>query len=41
VVFLIAAAWVLRSDFRKFVWALRDGFRAPWSELEPETIHHV
>ena len=41
VVFLIAAAWVLRSDFRKFVWALRDGFRAPWSELQPETIEHI
>jgi len=41
VVFLIAAAWVLRSDFRKFVLALRDGFRAPWSELDPEPTHHL
>ncbi|MGH8946658.1 MAG: sodium:proton exchanger, partial [Acidimicrobiia bacterium] len=36
VVFLLAAAWVLRSDFRAFGRALRDGFRAPWVELEPE-----
>lgn len=41
VVFLIAAAWVLRSDFRHLAQALRDGFRAPWSELEPEATHHV
>jgi cation:H+ antiporter len=36
VVFLIAAAWVLRTDFKVFRRALRDGFRAPWSELEAE-----
>lgn len=37
VVFLIAAAWVLRTDFKVFVQALRDGFRASWDELERET----
>lgn len=36
VVFLIAAAWVLRKDFRSLRIALRDGFRAPWAELEAE-----
>lgn len=34
VVFLIAAAWVLRRDFKRFLAALKDGFRAPWSVLE-------
>ncbi|MDX1469196.1 MAG: sodium:proton exchanger [Acidimicrobiia bacterium] len=34
IVFLIAAAWVLRKDMKKFRVALRDGFRAPWSVLE-------
>lgn len=41
VVFLLAAAWVLRSDFRALGRALRDGFTAPWSELEPEGAEHV
>lgn len=34
VMFLLAAAWVLRKDFRIFLKALKDGFRTPWSELE-------
>lgn len=33
IVFLLAAAWVLRKDFRSLVTVVRDGFRAPWSEL--------
>lgn len=37
VVFLLAAAWVLRVDFRAFGVALRDGLRAPWSQLQEET----
>ncbi len=37
VVFLLAAAWVLRKDFRVFSRVLHDGFRASWSELESET----
>lgn len=36
VMFLLAALWVLRSDFRRFTTILKDGFRAPWSELEAE-----
>ena len=36
VVFLLAALWVLRKDFRVFGKVLRDGFRASWSELESE-----
>ena len=36
VVFLLAALWVLRTDFRVFRKALRDGFRASWAELETE-----
>jgi cation:H+ antiporter len=36
VVFLLAAAWVLRHDFKRLVTAIRDGFSAPWSELEAE-----
>ena len=39
VMFLAAAAWVLRRDFRVFVTVLRDGFRAPWSELEAAEEH--
>jgi cation:H+ antiporter len=39
VMFLLAAAWVLRRDFRVFVRALRDGFRAPWTELERHQEH--
>jgi cation:H+ antiporter len=34
VMFLLAAIWVLRRDFRLFITALRDGFTAPWGELE-------
>lgn len=37
VMFLIAAAWVLRGDFGRFVRVMREGFRTPWSELENET----
>jgi cation:H+ antiporter len=36
VVFLIAAVWVLRKDFRVFGRVLKDGFRAPWSVLEAD-----
>jgi cation:H+ antiporter len=39
VMFLLAAAWVLRRDFRVFARALRDGFRTPWSELEKYHEH--
>lgn len=39
VMFLGAAAWVLRRDFRVFTRALRDGFRTPWSELESRREH--
>ena len=40
IMFLLAAAWVLRADYRRFTRVLRDGFRAPWSELEAESAHH-
>jgi cation:H+ antiporter len=33
IVFLIAAAWVLRKDFRAFRSNVRDGLRTPWAEL--------
>lgn len=36
VVFLIAAAWVLRADMKRFRLVLRDGFRAPWHVLDSE-----
>lgn len=36
VVFLIAAAWVLRTDFKGLKTALKDGLRTPWSQLEQE-----
>lgn len=36
VMFLVAAAWVLRTDFAAFRSALRDGFRTPWSELDQD-----
>jgi cation:H+ antiporter len=39
VLFLIAAAWVLRRDFRRLGRALQDGLRAPWPELQGETEH--
>ena len=39
VMFLLAATWVLRENFSQFVQILKDGFRAPWSELETkETV---
>lgn len=37
VMFILAALFVLRADFKKFGRVLRDGFRAPWAELERET----
>ncbi len=33
IVFLLAAAWVLRKDFRAFRVNVRDGIRTPWAEL--------
>jgi hypothetical protein len=39
VMFLLAAVWVLRDDFRRFGRVLRDGFRAPWGELEAGEPH--
>ncbi len=36
IVFLIAAVWVLRKDYRAFFINVRDGFRTPWSELAAE-----
>jgi cation:H+ antiporter len=36
IVFLIAAAWVLRRDFRAMITNVRDGLRTPWSELTAE-----
>ena len=39
VMFLLAAAWVLRRDFKLFGRVLRDGFRAPWSDLESDSEH--
>jgi len=39
VVFLMAAAWVLRHDFKTLLRALRDGFRMPWAELSAEEEH--
>jgi cation:H+ antiporter len=39
VVFLLAAIWVLRHDFRRLGHALRDGLRAPWSDLEADKEH--
>lgn len=38
VMFLVAAIWVLRNDFRRFGRVLRDGFRTSWSELEAEEL---
>lgn len=38
VVFLIAAFWVLRKDFRSLLTVMRDGLRASWAELETEDI---
>jgi cation:H+ antiporter len=36
IVFLLAAAWVLRRDFRACIDNVRDGLRTPWSELASE-----
>ena len=36
VVFLVAAAWVLRKDYRALWTASKEGLRAPWSVLEHE-----
>ena len=36
IVFLLAAAWVLRKDYRACITNVRDGLRAPWSELAAE-----
>jgi cation:H+ antiporter len=36
IVFLIAAVWVLRKDYRAFFVNVRDGLRTPWSELAAE-----
>ncbi|MET0566099.1 MAG: sodium:proton exchanger [Acidimicrobiia bacterium] len=36
IVFLLAAVWVLRKDFRAFTTNVRDGFRTPWTELAAE-----
>lgn len=36
IMFMIAAVWVLRRDFRAFVTNVQDGLRAPWSELAAE-----
>jgi cation:H+ antiporter len=36
IVFLLAAAWVLRKDFRNLVRVIRDGLRTPWDELARE-----
>lgn len=34
VMFLLAATWVLRKDFRIFWRVIKDGLRTPWAELE-------
>jgi len=39
VMFLLAATWVLRKDYRIFARSIRDGFRAPWFELEAAEEH--
>ncbi len=36
VVFLLAAAWVLRKDMGKLVRVVRDGLRTPWDQLAEE-----
>jgi len=38
IVFLIAAAWVLRKDFRAFLTNVNDGLRTPWDELAHERV---
>lgn len=41
VMFLLAAAFVLRNDFKLFWRAIKDGLRTPWSELEADQEHPV
>jgi cation:H+ antiporter len=36
IVFLLAALWVLRKDFRNLTRVVRDGLRTPWDELAKE-----
>jgi cation:H+ antiporter len=36
IVFLLAAVWVLRKDFKAMIVNVRDGLRTPWSELAAE-----
>ncbi len=36
IVFLLAALWVLRTDYKPFLVNVRDGLRTPWSELAAE-----
>jgi hypothetical protein len=36
-VFLPAVLWVVRADFTVFGRVLRDGLRAPWSDLQSES----
>lgn len=38
IVFLLAAAWVLRKDFRSFRTNVSDGLRTPWAELAREEV---
>jgi cation:H+ antiporter len=38
IVFLLAAAWVLRKDFRKLVLVVREGLRTPWDELSRNDV---
>jgi cation:H+ antiporter len=38
IVFLLAAAWVLRKDFRAFITNVNDGLRTPWDELAHERV---
>jgi cation:H+ antiporter len=33
IIFLIAAAWVLRKDMRQLIQVIRDGLRTPWDRL--------
>jgi len=36
IVFLLAALWVLRKDFRNLTRVVRDGLRTPWDDLVKE-----
>ena len=40
VAFIVAAAWVLKGHFRQMRTILRDGLRAPWSELTKGDVDH-